>query len=277
MYLLWLALLEKVHSFVNMTTERYGCAAVSVGNKIYVFGGSYGICLSSAEVYDVTTQEWTRLPDMKEKREYCAATAVGNRIYIVGGEDEGSTYLSSCEVFDTSTNTWLSPIPDMKEKRSSCQAVTIGPKIYVMGGKNDYSCSSITSSVEVFETSTNKTIPPQEEENIKHCSHLQQMLKNDENDKPTIDTNYVVLPATQTDIICHLCALKNDPKKSSFMTAHQRVLLMEESVGLKHDSSTILIRRVEFLEMNICGENKDSGKSLTERIDNLEVSLFGKK
>merc|ERR1712038_1463698 len=108
-----------------------------------------GTCLSSAEVYDNSTQKWTQLPDMKEKREHCAATAVGNRIYIVGGND-GSTYHSSFEVFDSFTNTWLSPIPDMKEIRSGCQAVTIDSKSYVMGGKNG---STTTSSVEVFEMS----------------------------------------------------------------------------------------------------------------------------
>ncbi len=142
-------------SLPNMTTKGDECAAVSVGNKIYVFGGWYGTYLSSAEVYDVTTQGWTPLPDMKEKRSACAATAVGNRIYIVGGRD-GSTYHSSCEVFDTSTNTWSSPIPDIKEKRSSCQAVTIGPNIYVMGGEYD---STTHSSIEMFELPMSSLYP----------------------------------------------------------------------------------------------------------------------
>ena len=144
-------------SLPNMTIERSGCAAVAVGNKIYVFGGGYNFrdILSCAEVYDVTTQEWTRLPDMKEQREYCAATAVGNRIYVFGGGD-GYSIHSSCEVFNTSTNTWSSPIPDMKEKRDSCQAVTIGPNIYVMGGKKGY---RILSSAEMFEISMSLLYP----------------------------------------------------------------------------------------------------------------------
>merc|ERR1712232_1548573 len=99
-----------------MTTEREGCAVVSVGKKIYVFGGYDGRTrLSSAEFYDTTSHEWTKLPDMKQKRSSFAATAVGNRICIVGGWD-GSNCLSSCEVFDIFTDTWSSPIPDMEEK-----------------------------------------------------------------------------------------------------------------------------------------------------------------
>ncbi len=132
-----------------MTTEREGCDAVSVGNKIYTFGGRDGTCLSSADVYDVTTQEWTQLPDMKKERSDCAATAVGNRIYIVGGED-GIPH-SSCEVFDTSTNNWLSLIPDMKEKREYCAATAVGNRIYIVGGGGD----TPHSSCEVFDTSTN--------------------------------------------------------------------------------------------------------------------------
>merc|ERR1712038_1059588 len=123
----------------------------SVGRKIYVFGGNDGRTrLSSAEFYDTTSQQWTKLPDMKQQRSYCAATLVGNSIVIVGGHN-GSTDLSSCEVFDTFTDTWSSPIPDMKEKRDGCQAVSIGTKIYVMGGDNDVDAT--ISSVEVLEMS----------------------------------------------------------------------------------------------------------------------------
>merc|ERR1712038_790349 len=122
----------------------------SVGRKIYVFGGYDGRTqLSSAEVYDTTSQQWTKLPDMKQQRSGCSATLVGNSILIVGG-DNGSTALSSCEVFDIFTDTWSSPIPDIKEKRSGCQAVSIGTKIYVMGGWNG---STTFSSVEVLEMS----------------------------------------------------------------------------------------------------------------------------
>merc|ERR1712038_357883 len=128
----------------------------SVGRKIYVFGGYDGRTqLSSAEFYDTTSQQWTKLPDMKQQRSGCATTLVGNSIVIVGGYN-GSNYLSFCEVFDTFTDTWSSPIPDMEEKRWGCQAVSIGTKIYVMGGWNG---STIISSVEVLEMSLSALYP----------------------------------------------------------------------------------------------------------------------
>jgi len=129
----------------------------SVGNKIYVFGGCDDgyTKLSSAAVYDISFQKWSKLPDMKKKRNCCAATAVGKRIFIVGGH-EGPSAHSSCEVFDTSTNTWSSPIPDLKEKRRGCQAVTICTDIYVMGGFNGFTHNS---SVEMFEISISSLYP----------------------------------------------------------------------------------------------------------------------
>ncbi len=80
---------------------------MSIWNKIYLFGGYDGHrCLLSAEVYDITTQEWTQPPEINEKRFDCVATLIRNRIHV-GGCD-GSTTHSSSGVFDTSTNTWSS-------------------------------------------------------------------------------------------------------------------------------------------------------------------------
>ena len=144
-----------------------------------------------------------------------------------------------------------------------------------MGG---WSGSTITSDVEVFETNTNKPIPTQEEtKSMKNCSHLQKVLTNDANGKAMNDSNDDVQSATQYDVFTHPSTCKTDSTTSSVMTVHQRVLCMEESVGLKHDPSAVLIRRIEFLETNIFGEIQDSGKALTERVDYLEVSFFGKK
>ena len=61
-----------------------------------------------------------------------------------------------CDVFDTSTYTWSSPIPDTYERRLYCQTVAVSTKTYVMGGCNG---STTTSSVKVFETSISSLYP----------------------------------------------------------------------------------------------------------------------
>ena len=250
-----------------MTTKQIGCAAVSVGNKIYVFGGWYDACLSSDEVYDVTTQEWTPLPDMKEKRRFCAVTAVGNRIYVVGGED-GSNPHSSCEVFDTSTNTWSSPIPDMKEKRHKCQAVTIGTKIYVMGGTNG---TTVHSSVEVFETSTSTS---SEQIGSRKRSHSQ--IAQRRNEEPShADTGDHEPPIGHVNRSSQCSIIHNDHPTYTFSrTVRDRLIFLEDKSGFKHDSSEILIRRIEYLEMNIFGEIKDIGEPISRRMKSLETAFF---
>ena len=91
------------------------------------------------------------------------------------------------------------------------------------------------------------------------------------------DSNNDGQSAAQSDAFTHLRTSKNDPTNPSFVTTHQRILFMEKSIGLKHDPSAFLIRRIQFLETNICEESQKSGKALLERVDNLEVSYFGKK
>ena len=103
------------------------------------------------------------------------------------------------------------------------------------------------------------------------------MLKDDGNDKAMNDSNNDGQPSAQSDAFTHLRTSKNDPTNPSLVTVHQRVLLLEESIGLKHDPSALLIRRIKLLETNICEESQNSGKSLTERVDNLEEAFFGKK
>ena len=163
----------------------------------------------------------------------------------------------------------------MNEKRSGCQVVSIGHNIYVMGGEN---IIIYTSSVEVLKINANKLIPPHEvSESTKTSSNGLEMVKGDASDKTMNDSNNDGQPDAQSAAFLPLCTSKNDPTNPSFVTVLQRVLFMEETIGFEHDPSALLIRRIKFLETNICEESQKSGKALLERVDNLEVSYFGKK
>ena len=148
-------------SIPDRNLPRCYCAAVSVEKQqqIYVFGGynedghPTTTRLSCVEMYDIPTQKWTILDStMKEKRNACTATLVGTKIYIIGGQGDNDILHSSCEVFDTLSNTFCSPSPtNMKDGKAGCQAVSIGSQIYVIGGSNGFTS---TSSVQLLQLSS---------------------------------------------------------------------------------------------------------------------------
>ncbi|KAK7188762.1 hypothetical protein DPSP01_005664 [Paraphaeosphaeria sporulosa] len=74
----------------RMPTARGGIAGGAVGSSFVAFGGecnpdtSNGI-YPQAEMYDLKSKEWKKLPDMQVPRHGTAAIAVGSLIYIPGG------------------------------------------------------------------------------------------------------------------------------------------------------------------------------------------------
>ena len=58
----------------NMKTNRCGCTAVTIGDKIIVMGGEdENGALNTVECYDVVRHEWTEFPAMTEARAYATA------------------------------------------------------------------------------------------------------------------------------------------------------------------------------------------------------------
>eukprot|EP00957_Ditylum_brightwellii_P094676 7210224-Ditylum_brightwellii.AAC.1 len=72
-----------------------------MGGNIYVIGGENNEKnnkLSSVEMFNTTTRQWTFLPSMGTERFGCAAVSLGGNIYVVGGENnEKNNKLSSVE------------------------------------------------------------------------------------------------------------------------------------------------------------------------------------
>ena len=61
----------------DMSVARLGCAAVCIGEHVYVVGGSDGETKhASVECYDPVANEWRTLPSMSSAR-WCCAAALG--------------------------------------------------------------------------------------------------------------------------------------------------------------------------------------------------------
>jgi len=138
----------------GMLTERVALAGTSYGGKIYVFGGSRenGVYLRSAEVYNPSTDAWTRLPDMKYGRGTPGVTVFNNQIYLFGGID--SRPVNTVEVFDpdAGTNGEWRELPPMKYARQAPVAITVRDKILVFGGSQPPDVAAVEQFDPVTET-----------------------------------------------------------------------------------------------------------------------------
>jgi WD40 repeat protein len=83
--------------------------------KVLVSGGSTGTTnLSSVEVYDPETGEWTPTGSLAAGRYYHAATLLPNgKVLVTGG---GGTMLASAELYDSASGTWT-PAASMTQAR----------------------------------------------------------------------------------------------------------------------------------------------------------------
>lgn len=87
-------------------------------NAIVIVGGRNGDILRSAEKLDLSTKTWRPLPPMQQKRERTAGVCLADGFtFLVCGGADGHTVIcagahedivSSCEMFDTRKNKWLS-------------------------------------------------------------------------------------------------------------------------------------------------------------------------
>ena len=113
--------LDLVHIFIvstgtwksgrRMNQRRSRHSAVSVGNKIYVMGGTSeesGVtsALASCEVYDSTLDVWAPMSPLPVPRFGFGAALFKNHIYIVGGYGNKGSWVNLVHIYDTKLKNW---------------------------------------------------------------------------------------------------------------------------------------------------------------------------
>jgi len=115
-----------------MPTARCFCAAASMGNLIYVFGGhNGGPAFATVECFDPVAGVWQYAPPMPTPRFDCAATSAAGKIYVFGGASSHHSRpvrprqtLATAERFDPESRTW-EELPSMTTARRHLAAVAI--------------------------------------------------------------------------------------------------------------------------------------------------------
>lgn len=125
---------------VELPEDRYQATAAAVGNKIYIFGGSYyssgekarsTIYLFNAESNAITSLA-ASLPSIVY---YACAVAVGSKIYVFGGYD-GTNPQSTISVFDTAAQTVETLDVTLPTPAYMFSGAAVGSVIYLFGGYN---------------------------------------------------------------------------------------------------------------------------------------------
>jgi N-acetylneuraminic acid mutarotase len=129
---------------MDISRARLGLAAL--GGKLYAVGGVNGDpyagaaggtnFLSSAEVYDPSTNSWELIASMDISRASLGLAALGGKLYAVGGYNAGQQQASDGRVYDPITNNW-EPIASMHVSRTGLGLISSGGKLYAMGGNGD--------------------------------------------------------------------------------------------------------------------------------------------
>lgn len=119
-----------------LPTPRQGMAAVALGNKIYVMGGSQfeHNPLNIVQAYDTDQDSWqTNIAPLHEARSNAAAAAFDGKIYIFGGRKNLNHLVHQVEVYDPASNQW-SVISQLPTPREGLCAVVVDTAIWVIGG-----------------------------------------------------------------------------------------------------------------------------------------------
>ena len=123
----------------------YALGGIEYGNTFSIMGQTYDVTSGTLfEVYDPTTDTWTRLADLPypidllrrlaEGRQWPAAAAHAGKIYVFGGANLYGDVRDTIDVYDIATDTWDAGIARLPQPVCGASAATFGDMIYVFGG-----------------------------------------------------------------------------------------------------------------------------------------------
>ncbi|KAJ7956368.1 F-box/kelch-repeat protein family [Quillaja saponaria] len=116
------------------SNECFMCSdkeSLAVGTELLVFGKE--IMSHVIYRYNILTHTWASGTEMNIPRCLFASSGVGNIAIVAGGCDQRGTILSSAELYNSETGTWVT-IPNMNKARKMCSGVFMDGKFYVIGG-----------------------------------------------------------------------------------------------------------------------------------------------
>ena len=139
-----------------LETPRDDFVTAVVDGRIWVLGGmtgDRGNRLTSIEVYDPSTEEWTTSKlEMPVGLASFEGVAVGRKIFVFGGLTAASRPSDFAAVLDTSTGKWQR-LPALPHARYAHTVTLHDGRIYVIGGE---AVAGTVPEVDVFDVATGR-------------------------------------------------------------------------------------------------------------------------
>jgi hypothetical protein len=136
-------------SLPPMPTARTGLSAVVLESKLYAVGGCGGSLpasqctpLSTVEVYDPATNEWSTISPLQKPRHSFSLGTYGSQLIIAGGSssvgmtENGSDLLKSIDVMDITANEWFTVtfLPDPRNGLVKGYNMFVGISMFLVSG-----------------------------------------------------------------------------------------------------------------------------------------------
>lgn len=157
--------------------QRGAAGAVVHQDKIYLVGGIQNGHIDGHvrffDVFDPSTGEWAKLPDLPRNRDHFQVAVIDDKLYAVGGRRTSQATerlfeltIPEVDVFDFDTQKWkpLSPAADLPTERAGSTTITADGKLIVLGGESGNQ-EPAHNEVELFDPKTKewKSLPPMQE------------------------------------------------------------------------------------------------------------------
>lgn len=118
----------------NTSNECFMCSdkeSLAVGTELLVFGKE--ITSHVIYRYSILTNSWSSGMKMNTPRCLFGSASLGEIAILAGGCDSRGNILSSAELYNSDTGTWVT-LPSMNKPRKMCSGVFMDRKFYVIGG-----------------------------------------------------------------------------------------------------------------------------------------------
>lgn len=130
-------------SYARKAALSVASVAVStcvVGDKLYAFGLGHGheagARADRVEMYDPSSNTWTRRADMPTARAWATAGAIKGKCYVVGGGGSGDSGSEiAVEEYDPRNDSWRTR-RSLPESRVGAASAVVDGRLYVLGGSS---------------------------------------------------------------------------------------------------------------------------------------------